>query len=326
MSRRRSKSLWKRPSKLPLSRMNSSMSGLYVPQWHVGLDFLLRGMPFDRRIDDLVSVLLDATQNYDKPLTKERLWGWQAALFPSGYSGMHKIKVGGWRESAEPMRVVSGPIGREKIHYQAPSSEALDKEMGAFLERFTDSNGKLEGIVRAGLAHLWFVTIHPFDDGNGRLARAITDMALAQDDHKQTRYYSLSSQIMADRENYYEMLEKTQKGSCDITAWLLWFLKCFARAIERSEDIMSGAWSKADFWRDYDRHKLSDRQKKVINRLYDAGVEGFEGGLTTQKYASMTHCSRATAFRELDQLLEIGILQRVGQGRAVRYQLAKAKP
>lgn len=278
-------------------------------------------MPFDRRIDDLVSVLLDATRNYELPLTQDRLWGWQAALFPSGYSGMHKIKVGGWRDSEEPMRVISGPIGREKIHYEAPPSADLDMEMSLFLKWFAESRGNLEGIIRAGLAHLWFVTIHPFDDGNGRLARAITDMAMAQDDNQQARYYSLSSQVMADRESYYDTLEKTQKGSCHVTGWLVWFLKCFSRAMEHSEEIMNGAWSKAHFWQQYEQLKLSDRQKKVVNRLLDAGPDGFEGGMTTQKYASMTHCSRATAFRELDQLSEMGVLQRVGQGRAVRYRL-----
>ena len=278
------------------------------------------GMPFDRRIDDLVSVLLDATQNYDKPLTDSRLWGWQAALFPSGYSGMHKIKVGGWRDSEEPMRVVSGPIGREKIHFEAPHATMLDKEMQQFLAWFAGSS-QVEGLIRAGLAHLWFVTIHPFDDGNGRLARAITDMALAQDDKQRTRYYSLSSQIMTDRESYYDILERTQKGSCDVTGWLVWFLECFTRAIERSEDIMRGSLAKAEFWREHGYHKMNDRQKKVINRLLDAGPEGFEGGMTTQKYASMTHCCRATAFRELDYLMELGILKRIGQGRSVRYEL-----
>ncbi len=279
------------------------------------------GLPVDRRIDDLVSVLLDATQSFDKPLTPERLWGWQAALFPSGYSGMHKIKVGGWRGSEEPMRVVSGPIGREKIHFEAPPAEILDVEMGRFLSWWDDSLGKLEGVVRAAMVHLWFVTIHPFDDGNGRLARALTDMALAQDDKQRVPYYSLSTQIMVEREGYYDILEKTQKGSGDVTEWLVWFLGCFARAIVRSEDIMNGVFSKSEFWRVHAQGKLTERQKKVINRLLDAGAEGFEGGMTTQKYASMTHCSRATAFRELDQLLELGILKRVGQGRAARYEL-----
>ena len=284
------------------------------------------GMPVDRRIDDLVSVLLDATQNFDKPLTKDRLWGWQAALFPSGYSGMHKIKVGGWRDCAEPMRVVSGPLGREKIHFEAPPAEKLDEEMERFLAWWDESLGSVEGIIRAAIAHLWFVTIHPFDDGNGRLARALTDMALAQDDKQRVRYYSLSTQVMAERDSYYNILEKTQKGSCDITEWLVWFLGCFARAIKRSEDIMNGVFSKSEFWKMHAQDQLSERQKKVINRLLDEGPEGFKGGLTTKKYASMTHASRATAFRELDHLMELGILERIGQGRAVRYELTQTLP
>lgn len=279
------------------------------------------GMPVDRRIDDLVSVLLDATQNFDTPLTPERLWGWQAALFPSGYSGMHKIKVGGWREGAEPMRVVSGPVGREKVHFEAPPSGQLDKEMSRFLSWWDESAGKVEGIIRAAVAHFWFITIHPFEDGNGRIARALTDLALAQDDRQRQRYYSLSTQIMAERESYYDILERSQKGTCDITEWLVWFLGAFATAIARSEDILNGVFSKSEFWRTHAQEKLTDRQKKVINRLLDEGPEGFVGGMTTQKYASMTHCSRATAFRELDQLTELGILRREGQGRAVRYEL-----
>lgn len=277
------------------------------------------GMPVDRRIDDLVSVLLDATQNFDKPLTPERLWGWQAALFPSGYSGMHKIKVGGWREGAEPMRVVSGPVGREKVHFEAPPSGQVDGEMSRFLSWWDESAGKVEGIIRAAVAHFWFVTVHPFEDGNGRIARALTDLALAQDDRQRVWYYSLSTQIMAEREGYYDILERSQKGSCDITEWLVWFLGSFARAIGRSGEILDSVFSKSEFWRRYAQERLTERQKKVINRLLDEGPEGFVGGMTTQKYASMTHCSRATAFRELDQLTELGILRREGQGRGVRY-------
>jgi Fic family protein len=283
------------------------------------------GLPVDRRIDDLVSVLLDATQNFAKPLTPERLWGWQAALFPSGYSGMHRIKVGDWREGAEPMRVVSGPVGKEKVHFEAPPAKRLDEEMRNFLLWWGDSEGKVEGIIRAAVGHFWFVTIHPFEDGNGRIARALTDMALAQDDKQPIRYYSLSAQIMAEREGYYDILESVQKGTCDISAWLAWFLGCFARAIERSDEILNGVFSKSEFWRKHAQDKLTDRQKKVINRLLDEGPGGFEGGLTTQKYLSMTHCSRATAFRELDQLTELGTLRRIGQGRAVRYELVTDK-
>lgn len=279
------------------------------------------GMPLDRRINDLVSILLDATQNYDKPLTDERLWGWQAALFPSGYSGMQKIKVGGWRNSEEPMQIISCTAGQEKIHFEAPPATVLDKEMKRFLAWFAGSSGQIEGLIRAALAHLWFVTIHPFDDGNGRLARAITDMALAQDDKQRIRYHSLSSQIMADRESYYDILERTQKGSSDVTGWLVWFLECFSSALGRSEDIMRGSLSKAEFWRENAHHKLNERQKKVINRLLDAGPDRFEVVMTTQKYVSMTNCSRATAFRELDYLMELGILKRIGQGRSVRYEL-----
>lgn len=279
------------------------------------------GMPVDRRIDDLVSVLLDATQNFDGPLTPERLGGWQAALFPSGYSGMHKIKVGGWRNGAEPMRVVSGPVGREKVHFEAPPADRLDREMGKFLSWWEESRGKVEGIIRAAVAHFWFVTIHPFEDGNGRIARALTDTALTQDDWQRIRYYSLSAQIMAEREGYYDILERSQKGTCDITEWLEWFLGCFARAIERTDEIMNGVFSTSEFWRVHAQLPLTERQKKVINRLLDEGPGGFQGGLTTQKYASMTHCSRATAFRELNQLNELGILRREGQGRAVRYEL-----
>lgn len=281
------------------------------------------GLPFDRRVDDLVSVLIDATQNYDQPLSSDRLWGWQAALFPTGYSGMHKIKVGGLRDSLEPMRVLSGPIGREKVHFEAPPSDRLEGEMRQFLSWWEESKGQVEGIIRAAIAHLWFVTVHPFDDGNGRIARVLTDMALAQDDKQRVRYFTLSAEIMGEREDYYNILEKTQQGSCDVTGWLVWFLGCFARAIQHSDGLLNGVFAKAEFWRAHAQDKLTDRQMKVINRLLDAGPDGFEGGLTTQKFASMTHCSRVTAYRELNQLSELGILRRKGLGRAVKYELSR---
>ena len=284
------------------------------------------GLPVDRKIDELVNLLLDATQNFNKPLTNERLWGWHAALFPTGYSGLHPITSGAWRRGEEPMRVVSGPIGREKIHYEAPPSGQLNHEIQQFLNWWNSSSGTVEGLLRAAVAHLYFVTIHPFDDGNGRIARAITDLAIAQDDKQQSRYYSLSAQIMAERDGYYSILEQTQKSGCDITNWLVWFLGCFGRALQRSDDILNGVFAKSQFWRQYDQHKLTERQKKAINRLLDTGPDGFEGGMTTQKYASMTHCSRATAFRELDQLYELGMLQRIGQGRSVRYEILPEKP
>ena len=279
------------------------------------------GLPVDRRIDDLVSVLMDATLNCMSPLAPERLWGWQAALFPTGYSGLHKIQVGQWRSGEEPMRVIFGPIGREKVHYEAPASNHIAVEMDLFLTWWQDKQGEMEGIIRAAVAHLWFITIHPFDDGNGRIARAVTDMALAQDDQQSVRAYSLSAQIMTDREGYYDALEKSQKGTCNITPWLLWFLSCFTRAIHRSEDILDGVFTRAEYWRRHDQLQLTDRQKKVINRLLEDGPGGFEGGLTTKKYASMTHTSKGTAFRELDQLFEWGILDRIGKGRSVHYEL-----
>jgi Fic family protein len=279
------------------------------------------GFPVDRRVDGLVSVLLDATQNCDKLLTEERLCGWQAVLFPTGYSGMHRIKVGEWRGDA-PMRVISGPVGRETIHFEAPPASGIAIEMRRFIEWWEEGRGKAEGLLRAAIAHFRFIAIHPFEDGNGRIARALTDMALSQDDQQSMRYYSLSSQIMADRESYYDVLERCQKGEGDITEWLIWFLGCFSRAIKRSEGLLSVVLDKAAFWKIYARLSVSERQRKVINRMLDFGRGGFEGGLTTRKYVSLANVSRATAFRELDQLLELGIIkQNPGGGRSVSYEL-----
>ncbi|MBI5326994.1 MAG: Fic family protein [Deltaproteobacteria bacterium] len=273
------------------------------------------GLPVDRHIDGLVSVLLDATRNFDAPLTVKRVHGWHAALFPTGYSGLHKIRVGK-RRGAESMRVVSGPVGKEKIHFEAPPSNRIEKEIRHFLAWWEKERGKTEGLLRAAIAHFWFVTIHPYEDGNGRLARAITDMAIAQDDGQPLRYYSLSAQIMAERDAYYNALERCSKGEGDITEWLSWFFACFSRATERSEKILSIVFDKAGFWNKHAGTPLSERQKKVANRLLDAGRDGFEGGLTTRKYVSMAKVSRATAFREIEQLLQSGILRRrPGGGR-----------
>jgi len=277
----------------------------------------------DRNGDGVVAVILDATMNHDKPLTVERLYGWHAGLFPTGYSGMHKIRVGAWRGEA-PMRVVSGPVGKEQVHFLAPPAEKIDEEISKFLSWWDSGKGRLEGLVRAALGHFWFVTIHPFEDGNGRIARALTDMALAQDDLQQHRYHSLSSQIMEERESYYNVLEACQMGGSDITPWLVWFLECFSRAIDRSELILSGVITKANFWRMHSQASLSERQRKVINRLLDAGPDGFEGGLTARKYASMTKVSKPTAFREINRLLELGLLrQNPGKGRSVSYGLVR---
>jgi Fic family protein len=279
------------------------------------------GLPVDRYIDGLVTVLLDATRNNDVPLTIERLYGWQAGLFPTGYSGMHKIRVGSWRGD-EPMQVVSGPLGREKTHFEAPPAKRIDEEITRFLSWWDTSRGKMEGLIRAALAHFWFVTIHPFEDGNGRIARALTDMALAQDDGQQYRYYSLSSQIMEERKVYYDILEKCQKGTSDVTQWLVWFLGCFSRAVERSETILSGVIAKAAFWRVNAQASLNERQRKVTNKLLDAGPGGFEGGLTTRKYSAMAGVSKITAFREINRLLELGLIRRnPGKGRSVSYDL-----
>jgi Fic family protein len=276
------------------------------------------GLPVSRDADGLVSVLLDATRKYDQEISGERLQGWQAALFPTGFSGMHRIVVGAWR-GGEPMRVVSGPMGREMVHFEAPPAECVAAEMETFLTWWRDSRGATEGILRAAVAHLYFLTIHPFEDGNGRIARALTDMALAQDEQEPQRFYSLSSQIMAERDAYYDILEKTQKGDGEITAWLLWFLGCMNRALQGAEQRLGNVLVKAEFWHRHAGLPLSERQRKVINRLLDAGIGGFEGGLTTRKYISLANVSRATAFREIVQLLEWGMIrQNPGGGRAGR--------
>lgn len=280
------------------------------------------GLPSpDRRADGLVEVLLDATVHFDRPLTVERIKSWHAALFPAGYSGLHRIRVGRWR-GPEPMRVVSGPIGKETIHFEAPPSDGVEKEVRHFLAWWRKSLRDVEGFIRAGIAHFRFVTIHPFEDGNGRIARAITDMALAQDENLDKRFYSLSMQIMAERNDYYDVLEKTQRGDGDITEWLLWFLGAAERAIHSSETLISRVLAKAEFWREHHQTSMSERQRKVVTRLLDAGPGGFEGGLTTRKYVSMTGVSRATAYREISDLEEKRILRPLGgRGRSVSYEL-----
>ena len=279
-------------------------------------------IPATRSVDGLVEVILDATQKYGKALSADRLKGWHAALFPSGYSGLHKIRVGQWR-GKEPMQVVSGPMGKERIHFEAPPGETVEAEMRQFLRWWELSRKDTDGILRAGLAHLYFVIIHPFEDGNGRIARALTDMALAQVEKLQVRYYSLSSQIMEERRGYYDILEKcTKSDSVDVTKWLVWFLECFERAIRRSDKIIGNVLAKAEFWQQHAQTGLNERQKKVLNRLLDAGPGGFEGDLTTRKYVSIAKVSRATAFREISDLLEKKILRQLsGKGRSVHYDL-----
>jgi Fic family protein len=276
--------------------------------------------PTDRRVEGVVEMMLDATQNYTKPLTAKRLFGWQAALFPTGFSGLRPVLAGAWRTDAEgPMQVVSGPVGRPRVHYEAPPASRLDKEMKRFLEWF---NGKpaTEGLLRAGLAHLWFVTLHPFEDGNGRVARAIADSALAQSENTSQRFYSVSSQIRKDRRRYYDTLESTQKGDVDVTEWLLWFLGCFSRAIDGAGTVLSSVLKKADFWQRHAGAAFSDRQRTMLNRY----MQGFEGKLTARKWATITRASVPTAQRDINDLVERGILRRnPGGSKNTSYDLAE---
>jgi Fic family protein len=275
----------------------------------------------DRNAEGMIDVLLDATDKYAKPLTQKRLKSWQAALFPTGYSGLSKIRVGNWR-GEEPMQVISGPIGKEKVHYEAPPSKMLNKEIDQFIDWWETGSKKMDGLFRAGIAHFYFVTIHPFEDGNGRVARALTDMALAQDESLSYRYYSLSTRIMKERNTYYDTLENTQKGDTDITIWLEWFLNCFIRALEDSELIIAKVLKKANFWQKHAQTILNEHQKKVINKLLEATPEGFKGGLTTRKYVSMTKISRATAYRDIIDLVNKKILTPgPSKGRSVAYHL-----
>jgi len=277
--------------------------------------------PPDRNAEGLIDVIMDATSNYKKPLTLKRLKSWQAALFPTGYSGLAKIRVGKWRGKS-PMHVVSGPIGREKIHFEALPADKIDSEMKEFLNWWQKKPNKIDGLLRAGIAHFYFVTIHPFEDGNGRVARVLLDMALAQDENLPKRYYSLSSRIMKERTSYYNILEQSQKGTVDITKWLLWFLDCYSRAIKDSELAISKTLQKAAFWNKHVQTTLNRNQKKVINRLLDEGPYGFIGGLSTRKYVAMTRVSRATAYRDINNLLQKNILkQRSAKGRSVSYDL-----
>ena len=276
--------------------------------------------PAGRAVEGLVQVILDATRNYAKVLTGDRLGGWHAALFPTGHSGLHKITVGSWRTT--PMQVISGPLGKQKVHYEAPCPEVLDAQMNLFFEWWAASHDHMDGIIRAALAHFYFVTIHPFDDGNGRLARCIADMALAQDEKTGLRFYSLSAQIMAEREAYYGVLESTQKGTGDTTEWLHWFIGCMERAILAAEKMLESVLMKARFWKIHSDVALTDRQRKALNRLLDAGPGGFEGGLSTRKYMSMNKTSRTTAWRELEDLLQKKMLRALpGGGRSTAYEV-----
>jgi Fic family protein len=272
-----------------------------------------------RAVDGLVQVLLDATEHHDHPLGLERLCGWQAALFPTGRSGLRPIRTGRLR-GRSPMQVVSGRVGHERVHFVAPPLAGLKGEVNRFLAWFNSPPADIDGLVRAGLAHLWFVTLHPFEDGNGRLARAITDMALAQDERQRMRAFSLSARILHEREDYYAILEQTQRGGLEVTAWLVWFLRQVEAAAAAAEQTIANTLAKARFWLRHQATVLNERQRKVLNRLLDAGPDGFEGGLNTRKYRSLTRASRATAYRELTDLVEKRCLAPSGgKGRSSGY-------
>ncbi len=288
---------------------------------HLGIETVGLPQP-SRSVDGLVEVLLDATRQYDRPLTAGRLKSWQAALFPTGYSGLLRIQTGEWRSGEDPMQVVSGRMGKEIVHYEAAPSSLVENEMEQFLHWWKESRGEIDGLLRAGLAHFYFVTVHPFEDGNGRIARAITDMALAQDERTAIRFYSLSSQIMKERKQYYEVLERSQRADVDVTNWLSWFLESYTRALKSSMNLIGRILEKAAFWNHFSQTVLNERQQKVVNLLLDVGRGQFLGGLTTRKYSSVAKVSRATAFREITDLLEKKMLvQNPSKGRSTNYDL-----
>jgi Fic family protein len=276
--------------------------------------------PVSRDVEGIVELMLDATRNFDQPLTADRLFAWHSALFPNGRSGMRKITVGAWRTAASgAMQVVSGPMGKEKIHFEAPHAERLDSEMSAFLEWFETSH-VMDPVMKAAIAHFWFVTIHPFEDGNGRIGRAITDLLLARADGMSDRFYSMSSQIEAERKEYYLQLERSQRVTLDITSWLDWFIRCMLRAIAGTEQKLSTVLRKSRIWEIANKTPINERQRNVINRLLD----GFEGKLNTSKYAKLAKCSEDTALRDIRILLDGGILvQKPGGGRSTSYGLAE---
>jgi Fic family protein len=299
--------------KLPLDQVRSSIArklGIEV----AGL------VPAHRNVEGIVEIMLDASQKFNDALSKDRLVGWHAALFPTGRSGLHKIKTGSWRDdSSGPMQVVSGALGREQVHFEAPHADRLDSEMKKFIVWFNAVH-EIDPVLKSAIAHLWFVTIHPFDDGNGRIARAIADMLLARADESKYRFYSMSAQIQKERNLYYEMLEKTQKGNLDITEWLLWFLACLDRALVLSEQTLSGVMSKAKFWENHQFVAFNERQRKMVNKMMD----GFEGKLTTSKWAKIAKCSADTALRDIQDLVSKNVLvKEEGGGRSTSYGLIR---
>jgi len=297
--------------KLPVDQVRSSIAR------RLGLD--IAGMvQADRHVEGVAEMMVDATQKFDQPLTAERIFGWHAALFPTGRSGMHKITVGDWRKAEDdPMQVLSGPMGKERVHFEAPGGARLKIEMKKFLSWFNQVDNT-DLLIKSAVAHLWFVTIHPMDDGNGRIARALADMQLSRSDQSSQRFYSMSSQIRIQRKEYYECLEKTQRGNLDITSWLVWFLKCLQRAISSADEKLAGILNKSKFWEKNCNAILNQRQTMIINKLMD----GFEGKLNSSKWSKMAKCSPDTALRDIQGLINQGILQKEsGGGRSTSYRL-----
>ncbi|CAG9259143.1 Cell division protein Fic [Paraburkholderia unamae] len=274
--------------------------------------------PVDRHVEGVVEMVLDATANSQAPVTRERLFGWHAALFPTGYAGLSRINVGAWRDDASgPMQVISGPIGRQRVHFEAPPADRIEAETRRFLD-WINSPPKEPPLVRAALGHLWFVTLHPFDDGNGRVARAIGDLLLARADGGTQRFYSLSAQIQRERKAYYDILERTQKGSMDVTPWLAWFFDALHRAVDQAQVTLDAVLAKARFWRHWATTPFNERQVKLLNKLLD----GFEGKLTSGKWAAIAKCSSDTALRDINDLLARGVLRKAeGGGRSTSYEL-----
>lgn len=276
-------------------------------------------LPTDRHVDGIVEMILDATRQYDRPLTEKRLRHWHAALFPTGLSALMLVNPGVWRSDSEgPMRVVSGSYGREKVHFQAPPAKQLPKEIKHFLKWFNQDQAAMDFIVKAAIAHLWFVTLHPFDDGNGRISRAVADMALAKGENQANRFYSMSTQIRKDRKSYYDELESAQRGRLDITRWIIWFINCLNQAILQADEILKMVLNKAKFWEQHRDKMLNQRQIIMLNHLFD----GFKGKLTTTKWSKMIKCSQDTAARDINHLIELDILVKsIEGGRSTSYHL-----
>jgi len=283
----------------------------------LGLEFGGTAVP-SRHVEGVVEMMMDATQRYSDPLTEDRIFGWHASLFPTGYSGLQKIRVGAWRTSQSgKMQVLSGPIGKERVHFEAPEAETLEREMAAFLAWFESED--IDLVLKSGVAHLWFVTIHPFEDGNGRIGRALADMALARAENTPDRFSSMSAQIEAERKEYYRQLEMAQRGELDITPWLKWFLECLGRALDNAQTELEIVLDKARLWERLNAFSVNDRQRTILNRL----IDGFEGKLTTAKYAKLTKSSHDTALRDIKTLIDQGILvQEEAGGRSTSYRLA----